>query len=69
MMRFEPTPEEREDLLEYYRQKKQILARNPESVGKLFPNRAMERVDPSEAATWVGLSSVLLNLDEFITRE
>ena len=28
-----------------------------------------EGVEPAEAAAWVGVSRVLLNLDEFITRE
>ncbi len=64
-----PSPAEREDLLTYYRQKKQILAKNPESVEKLFPPQSVEGADPSVASAWVGVSSVLLNLDEFITRE
>ncbi len=64
-----PSSAEREDLLAYYRQKKQILAKNPELVEKLFPPQSVEGADPSEASAWVGLSSVLLNLDEFITRE
>ena len=64
-----PSPAEREDLFAYYRQKKEILAKNPESVEKLFPPQSVEGVDPSEASAWVGVSSVLMNLDEFITRE
>jgi hypothetical protein len=34
----------------------------------LFPNR-IEGVPQVETAAWVELSRVLLNLDEFITRE
>ena len=37
-------------------------------VAALFPNR-LEGVPQMEAAAWVELSRVLLNLDEFITRE
>ena len=34
-----------------------------------FPGAAGAGVDEHEAAAWTALSSVLLNLDEFITRE
>jgi hypothetical protein len=37
-------------------------------VSALFPNR-IEGVPQNEAAAWVELSRVLLNLDEFITRD
>ena len=30
--------------------------------------RGLDGIDPSEAAVWVGVSRVLLNLEEFITR-
>lgn len=63
-----PKPGERERLLEYYRQQKEMLARNPESIEALQPSKTWEGIDPSEAAVWVGVSSVLLNLEEFITR-
>ena len=64
-----PSPAEKEDLFAYYRQIKEILAKSPGSAEKLFPPQSVEGVDPSEASAWVGISSVLLNLDEFITRE
>jgi hypothetical protein len=35
----------------------------------MFPARTVEGVEGVEVASWVGLSSILLNLDEFITRE
>ena len=41
---------------------------NPKTVTALFPNQ-LEGVPQAEAAAWVELSRVLLNLDEFITRE
>ena len=37
-------------------------------VAQLFP-MIVEGIGPSRAAAWVGVSSILLNLDEFITRE
>ena len=63
-----PSAREKERLLRYYDQQKEILARELESVAALFPIEGLEGVDPDEAAVWVGISSVLLNLEEFITR-
>jgi hypothetical protein len=37
-------------------------------MAALFPNR-IEGVSQTDAAAWAQLSRVLLNLDEFITRE
>jgi len=64
-----PSQREEDRLVKYYEQQKDILAREPDATGALFPTKSLEGVDAREAATWVGLSSVLLNLDEFITRE
>ena len=44
------------------------LEADPQTVAALFPNR-LEGVPQAEAAAWVELSRVLLNLDEFITRD
>ena len=63
-----PNPSEKDRLIRYYRQQQEILAHNPESIEGLFPAKTMEGVDPTEAAVWVLLSRVLLNLDEFIFR-
>jgi hypothetical protein len=64
-----PSPREEDRLTKYYDQQKGILTHEPDSYARLFPTTTLEGVDPREAATWVGVSSVLLNLDEFITRE
>jgi hypothetical protein len=63
-----PSAEERDRLSGYFEKQKEILRKEPHAPGKLFANR-VEGIDPVEAGAWVGLSSVLLNLDEFITRE
>ena len=63
-----PRPEEKERMVQYLRQRKELLARKPESVEKVFPAKALDGVDPAEAALWIGVSRVLLNLEEFITR-
>jgi hypothetical protein len=44
------------------------LRDQPQTVAAMFPNR-LEGVPQLDAAAWVELSRVLLNLDEFMTRE
>ena len=63
-----PTSKERERLLQYYLQQKAILVQEPKSVQAMSPAGGVEGVDAAEAAGWVAVSSVLLNLEEFITR-
>jgi hypothetical protein len=59
---------EAERLGRYYDDTLKSLAADPKTVAALFPNR-LEGVPQTEAAAWVELSRVLLNLDEFITRD
>ena len=63
-----PSAVEEERLLAYYRRQIEILRADPESTAAIFP-RQLAGVDPVEAGAWTGVSSVLLNLHEFITRE
>ncbi|MBL8175056.1 MAG: PSD1 domain-containing protein [Bryobacterales bacterium] len=60
-----PDTVETQRLAGYYDQQLGILANEPGAVAKL----AAAGGDAKEAAAWVGVSRVLLNLDEFITRE
>jgi hypothetical protein len=64
----EPKPQERDRLISYLDDQKKILQRNPDLIKNLPPVKEIEGIDPADAAIWVGLSSLLLNLDEFITR-
>jgi hypothetical protein len=59
-----PRAVEEKRLRRYYEQ----AARDFESVDKVYPARGIEGVDRRQAAVLVGVASVLLNLDEFITR-
>jgi hypothetical protein len=52
----------------YFDETSRNLAANPQTVSALFPNR-IEGVPQADAAAWVELSRVLLNLDEFITKD
>ena len=63
-----PKPWEQESLLGRFTQLRQELENDPLAVDALFPAQ-LEGIGRVEAAAWVGLSRVLLNLDEFITRE
>ena len=63
-----PSEREAERLGKYFDETERRLRENPETVSTLFPN-TNAGVPQSDAAAWVELSRVLLNLDEFITRE
>lgn len=58
---------ERERLARYYDQQLGILDREGYTIAKLAPSDS--GLDQRELAAWVGVSRVLLNLDEFITKE
>ena len=64
----EPDSAERDRLAAYLRQQSGILDREPDNPEAMLPLE-VEGVDRNQGAAWVALSSVLLNLDEFITRE
>ena len=64
----EPRPQEKDRLVIYYQQQKEILEKNGELAEKLFPAIELEGIEPVEAAAWFGVCQFLLNLDEFITR-
>ncbi len=63
-----PSGAEREALAKYYGEQTRIFEKDPASAEKLW---SVDLYGSSrvEAASWVALGSVLLNLDEFIRRE
>jgi hypothetical protein len=63
-----PSARERERFSAYLDQQSGLAEKDPESAAKLMP-MAPEGISKTEAAAWAGASRVLLNLDEFITRE
>jgi hypothetical protein len=63
-----PNNTELESLRSYYQRQTQIFEQEPGAAEKLAPVE-LAGVSRIETAAWTGLSSVLLNLDEFITRE
>ncbi len=63
-----PTAEEKDRLLAFYEEQKELLKTQRAVVETLFPAADLEGVERSEAAAWVAVGRLLLNLDEFITR-
>ena len=63
-----PSAREAERMGKYFDDSLHGLQQKPETIAALFPNQ-IEGVPQLQAAAWVELSRVLLNLDEFITRE
>jgi hypothetical protein len=63
-----PNAREAERMGKYYDDALRTFEQAPQNVAALFPNH-LEGVPQKDAAAWVELSRVLLNLDEFITRE
>jgi mono/diheme cytochrome c family protein len=62
----DPEPIEQQRLLRFFEKQKALLEKEPQSIDALVSSDEAGRL---EQAGWVTLSSVLLNLDEFITRE
>ena len=63
-----PTSAEESHLLDYLDHQRAIFGEEAEAAEEFMP-LSVAGVSKAEAAAWAGLTSVLLNLDEFITRE
>jgi mono/diheme cytochrome c family protein len=61
-----PEPVEQQRLQRFFEKQKALFGKEPQSTDALVSHDATGQL---EQAAWVTLSSVLLNLDEFITRE
>ncbi len=63
-----PTKQEADEFADVFKEQTAVLERDPESAAKLSP-KLPPGTDAVQAAAWLGISRILLNLDEFITRE
>jgi cytochrome c551/c552 len=63
-----PSSSETQRLQAYLEKQEKLLESDQAAVSQLAPV-VLPGVEPRHAAAWTALSSVLLNLDEFITRE
>jgi hypothetical protein len=64
-----PASDEVRMISQYYNRKRLREEANPQAGAQQFPGSAALNVASGEAAAWVGAASIVLNLDEFITRE
>lgn len=65
----QPTKTERQVLSAYYRRQQQAFADDLEAARQLAPLGLGQGIDPADAAALVCLARVILNTDNFITRE
>jgi hypothetical protein len=65
----QPSPAELKRLLEYHRAQSSAFERSPQDAAAVAPAGCPEGTHPATAAAWTAAARVLLNLDEFITRE
>ena len=65
----EPNKAEMARLLQLYSDQIRLLAAAPESAAKILGSPKEVPADAAERATMVALSRIILNLDEFVTRE
>ena len=67
-----PSPRELKTIQGVYQRQKEIYTKNRNAATQLISNGqqpAAKGLDPIELAAWTNVASVLLNLDEAITRE
>jgi hypothetical protein len=67
-----PSPRELKTIQGVYQRQKEIYSKNRDAATQLISNGqqpAAKGLDPIELAAWTNVASVLLNLDEAITRE
>ncbi len=65
----EPSEKELAVLLPFIEKQRAEFEKNPQAAALAAPKDCPKDISPAEAATWVAAARVLLNLDEFITRE
>jgi hypothetical protein len=65
----EPNDEELKVLLPFVEEQEAQFQKDPKAAEKAAPKELPPNVTTTEAAVWVAVARVILNLDEFITRE
>jgi hypothetical protein len=65
----EPTSAEQERLIEFLQAQRRAFAGNEKAAAEVAGKGWPESVDVAQAAAWTSVARVLLNLDEFVTRE
>ena len=65
----EPGSTELSRLRDYLQQQRSRFTTDEKAAAEFAPKSLPNQVSPIEGATWTALARVLMNLDEFITRE
>ena len=65
----EPNDFEYDRLGKFIEQQRTYYESTPQEAASLAPSDLPDDIDVSEAAAWTATARVILNLDEFITRE
>ncbi|MFT5466606.1 MAG: hypothetical protein ACI8UO_001706 [Verrucomicrobiales bacterium] len=65
----EPSDFETQKFIELLEKSRVFYAKNPEPAQQLLGEYQPEGTEPAEAAAWVAVARIALNLDELITRE
>ena len=65
----EPNEKELAVMLPFIERQHAEFEKDPKAATAAAPKKLPKEISPTEAATWVAAARVLLNLDEFITRE
>lgn len=65
----EPTDAELKTLTDYLQAQRKALKEKLNAAKQIANSKALSGFEPVEAAAWTSLGRVLLNLDEFVTRE
>lgn len=63
-----PNGREEERMLGLWHRQMDLLKSESDTVAAIFPYK-LDNLNPAEGAAWVSVASVLLNLDEFVTKE
>jgi hypothetical protein len=65
----EPSEQELAGLMEYFDAQRKFFGESSQDAAAVAPANRPEGIDAANAAAWTMLARVMLNLDEFITRE
>ena len=65
----DPSPGELTSLAEFLDSQRKQFEAAPQEAARVAPSDGSSPAEPARAAAWTMLARVLLNLDEFITRE
>lgn len=64
-----PSDQEQEVLIQYLNEQREYFKKSPKEAEQVASKELPKKITVAEAASWTAVARVLMNLDEFITRE